>query len=79
MKELVKRWKSELPDFWKKVRNVAIALGTSAIAVLTADATFTLTLPLAIIEVCKYVIAIAAAIAGSAQFTKKDSDVNEQV
>ena len=74
MKELVKRWKAELPQFWKNVRSIAITLGTSALAVITADATFTLTLPLAIIEVCKYIIAITAAIAGTAQFTKQDNN-----
>lgn len=73
MKELVERWKSELPLFWKKVRNLSLSIGASAVAVLTADVTFNLTLPLIIIEICKYIVAICAAIAGSAQFTKVDN------
>lgn len=74
MKELIERYKSELPEFWKNVRKIAITIGTSALAVITADATFTLTLPLIIIEVCKYIVAITTAIAGTAQFTKVDNN-----
>ena len=34
IKELKERWKAESPDFWIKVRNLSITIGTSAVAII---------------------------------------------
>ena len=60
------------PKFWQRVRSVAVAIGGSAVAVLTANSTLDLALPVAVITVVKYTIAMCVAVAGTAQFTKED-------
>ena len=42
LKELKDRWKSESPKFWKKVMTISISIGTSAVAVISADKLFDL-------------------------------------
>ena len=42
LKELKDRWKSESPRFWKKLMTIAISIGTSAVAVISADKLFDL-------------------------------------
>jgi hypothetical protein len=64
--------KSKTPKFWKQVQKLAISIGVSAVAVLMADKYFSLELPVTILSVVKYSVAICAAIAGTAQFTKED-------
>lgn len=71
MKELINRFKAELPAFWVKVRNLAIGVATSAILLIQANIELDLELSSDFIQWCKYVIAASIAISGSAQFTKK--------
>lgn len=71
MNELAKRFMAELPAFWVKVRNLAIGVATSAIALTVANTEMNLGLSADLIQWCKYVIAASVAIVGSAQFTKK--------
>lgn len=67
------RWKAELPDFFKKLRNLAIALGVSATSVWVTNTTMDLKLPEKVMDICKYTIAIAAAAGMTSQLTKKDN------
>lgn len=60
MKELIDRWKSKSPEFWIKVKKIALVIGTSAVGVWTINSTMGLDLDKWIIEICKYSIGIAA-------------------
>ena len=62
---------AKTPVFWQKIRSIAIAIGGSAVAVLTANSTLDLALPVAVITVVKYTVAMCVAIAGTAQLTKE--------
>lgn len=66
------RYNAESPAFFKKTKSLAIKLGASAIAVLTANATLSLALPIALITVLQYLVAICVGIAGTAQLTVED-------
>lgn len=73
IKEIKERWKSETPEFWKKVMNFAITLGTSAVAVLGADKLFELQsygVPQIVFTIAGYVIVACAALGLSAKITK---------
>jgi hypothetical protein len=72
LKELYKRWQTETPHFWKRVRAFAITLGSSAIAVWTINTTMGLNLYPLILEICKYIITACAVLGFSAQITKND-------
>ena len=79
LKELKERWKSESPDFWKKVKNFAVTLGTSAVAVLASDKLFDLQnygVPQLVFTIAGYVIVACATLGLSAQITKKDVNTN---
>lgn len=74
MKEIIQRWKAESPDFWKKVKNFAIILGTSAVSVIGAEKLFDLQdygVPQLIFTIAGYIIVACAAMGLSAQITKK--------
>ena len=60
------------PKFWKRVRSIAVAIGGSAVAVLTANSTLDLALPVVVITVVKYIIAMCVGIVGTEQLTKED-------
>ena len=73
LKEIKERWKSETPEFWKKVMNFAITLGSSAVAVLGADKLFELQsygVPQMVFTIAGYVIVACAALGLSAKITK---------
>ena len=75
LKELKERWKSESPDFWKKVKHFAVTLGTSAVAVLASDKLFDLQnygVPQLVFTIAGYVIVACSTLGLSAQITKKD-------
>jgi len=71
--EIIKRFNAETPVFWKKAQKAALSLGGSATAVIVANAHLTLNLPGTLITVLSYTIAVCAAVAGTAQFTRKDA------
>lgn len=78
-KELKQRWKAESPTFWKKIRNFAITLGTSAVAVLASDKLFDLQtygVPQIVFTIAGYIIVVCTTLGLSAQITKKDVDTN---
>lgn len=72
--ELVLRWKSESPSFWKSARNLALSIGGGAVAVVMADSTFNLValgVSPFVFKVAGYAIVFCAAVGLSAQITKK--------
>ena len=77
MKEIIERWKAESPDFWKKIKNFAITLGTSAVSVIGAEKLFDLQnygVPQLVFTIAGYVIVACATLGLAAQITKKDSN-----
>lgn len=79
LQELISRWKSESPIFWKKVTNISLTLGSSAAAMLGADKLFELqsygVSPM-IFTICGYVITACAAMGLMAKLTKQDNGNN---
>ena len=72
--ELVSRWKAEIPKFWSQVLKIAIAVGTSAVAVIGMDKLFDLQsygVPQIVFTMAGYVVVACAAIGLSAKITKQ--------
>jgi ABC-type protease/lipase transport system fused ATPase/permease subunit len=65
IKEVKKRWKSETPKFWKKVQKISIAAGVLGGAILAAP----VTLPVAVITVGGYLVAVGSVGATLSQLT----------
>ena len=70
LKTIKNRWCAETPNFFKGLQKIAVTLGSSATAVWVANDTMTLGLHPTILEVCKYLIAISAAMGVTAQLTQ---------
>ena len=68
-RELKTRFVAKSPLFWKRGRNIAAALGTSALAIIQADRIWALGIDVDIISVCGYIVAICAGMGLSAQLT----------
>jgi hypothetical protein len=68
---IIDRLLSETPVFWKKVRTVAVSTVGAAGAIIALSTQ--LPIPVEVIEIAKYVVAIAATLGISAQATVKDS------
>lgn len=81
----IKEWLSETrtrlklksPVYFKKIRNAALSIGASAIAVIAVNSTLNLNLDPTFINIVSYVIAVCAAIAGTANLTKEDKKEEE--
>lgn len=74
LKELKVRWKATMPAFWQKVLKAAVWVGSSAIAVVSADQLFGLQyygVPQIIFTIAGYIIVAAAAVGLSAKITKQ--------
>lgn len=74
IQEIKERWTAESPEFWKKVMNFAITLGTSAAAVLGSDKLFELQsygVPQMVFTIAGYIIVACAALGLSAKITKQ--------
>jgi|GEM_PF-771341 len=67
------RIKTELPPFFKKLRNLALKLGVSCAAVISANAVMSLSLNAMLITALSYVVAGCAFVAGTAQFAQKEN------
>lgn len=67
--EAKERWKKETPNFFKKLKKIALILGGSAIAAYSINMTMGLGLDL---DFLSYVIVICASVAGTSQLTKVD-------
>lgn len=76
IKELKTRWKSKTPEFWQKIMSIAITLGTSAVAVITAEKFFDLRgygVPDILFTISGYIIVACAAVGLSAKITTTDA------
>jgi ABC-type xylose transport system permease subunit len=62
---LVKRWSAPTPRFWKKVQNVAIAVGAAAGVVLAAP----IALPAAVVTAAGYLVTAGTVAATLSQLT----------
>lgn len=72
--ELLERWNSESPEFWKKILKYSITLGTSAVSVLIAEKTFGLQdygVPPIIFTICGYIVTACTAFGLAAKITKQ--------
>ena len=72
-KELAKRWNAPTPKFWKRVQNIAIALGTAAGVVIAAP----ITLPATVITIAGYLVTAGTVAATLSQLTVEDKKVEE--
>lgn len=66
------RWNSETPKFFRKIRRLAITLGSSATAVWVANSSMGLNLDDIVLDVCKYTITCCAAMGLTSQLTAVD-------
>ena len=71
--KLIERWNAETPIFFKKLRNLSIAIGGSATSVWLANSTMGLNLNETLLSICKYAIASCCALGLSSQLTKIDT------
>lgn len=71
--ELIERVKAECPEFFKQLKKYAMGIGSSAVAVFVANSSLSLNLSPTLISILGYVIAVCAAVAGTAQLTKSDN------
>jgi hypothetical protein len=69
IKLIVDRWNAETPAFFLRIKKLALSLGTSATAILIANETFSLGLDEPILSLCKYSIAVCAAMGMTSQLT----------
>ena len=67
LRELKNRWKAETPKFWKKVQKISIAAGVLGGAILAAP----VTLPVAVVTVGGYLVAVGSVGATLSQLTKE--------
>lgn len=67
------RWTAETPKFFQGVKKLALTLGSSATAIWLINESMSLQLHENVLSVCKYLIAIAAAMGVTAQLTQVDS------
>lgn len=67
--EIKRRWRANTPLFWKKVMRFAIVFGSASISVYTVNTSMDLGLPDIIIDVCRYSIAVCAALGLSSKLT----------
>ena len=72
----VQRWKAESPEFFKKLRSIAIAIGSGAIAVWLANSNLGLQLDEITLSICKYTIAFCAAAGFTSKLTAKNPPEN---
>lgn len=72
LKETISRLKSKTPKYFKKLRSIAIVIGISAGAIMTANGLFNLVLDEIFLKIVSYVVAVCVAIAGTATLTKED-------
>jgi|LakMenE01Jun11ns_1017448.scaffolds.fasta_scaffold9703295_2 hypothetical protein len=73
----IKRWKAEIPPFFKKVKSIAITVGSSATAVWLANSSLNLNLDEWFLSICKYIIAFCTAVGLTSQLTAKNPPENQ--
>lgn len=74
--EMIERWKSETPIFFKKVRNLALWIGGSATTIYTSLATLEATNvfvpPILYTNILAHIVTASVVIAPLCQLTKVD-------
>lgn len=70
LQTLKDRWKAETPIFFQGIKKIAIWVGTPCTAIWVANSSMGLELPLVVLTVCKYSIALCAGMGLTAQLTK---------
>jgi hypothetical protein len=70
LQTLKDRWKAEIPTFFRGIKKIAIAVGTPCTAIWVVNSSMGLDLPLIVLSVCKYGIALCAGMGLTAQLTK---------
>lgn len=74
LKEIISRWKTESPIFWKKILKKCIVIGSTAVSILGVEKLFGLIeygVPPIIFTVCGYIIVACAALGLAAKITKE--------
>jgi len=80
VKETKTRLKLELPDYFKKIRNVAATLTVIAVAILGLQSTIpNFVLPEKLINILSYIAAAGTAIAATAQTAAKPDVPNHEL
>lgn len=69
IKLIIERWNAETPTFFLGVKKLALSLGSSATAILVVNESFSLGLDEPILTLCKYAIAVCAAMGMTSQLT----------
>lgn len=77
MNEIIKRFTSESPTFFKRIQAIGITLGVAGAAIL-AIPTGTIALPAALVTAAGYFVAVGAVAAAVAKATVKDTSVLEK-
>ena len=69
MTNIKKRWNGKTSKFWKKVQNVAIAVGAAAGVIIAAQ----IALPAAVVTVAGYLVTAGTVAATLSQLTVEDN------
>jgi hypothetical protein len=73
----LQRWKAESPEFFKKLRAIAIAIFTAATSVWVSNSTLGLELDEISLSICKYTIAFCTAVGLTSKLTVKNPPENQ--
>lgn len=76
IKTIKDRWCAETPKFFRKLKKLAVTLGSSATAIWMINTSMGLGLEQIVLDICKYVIAGSAAMGLTAQLTQVDNQQN---
>lgn len=71
MKTIIERFLSESPNFFKRLKAIAMILSAHLIALIFANSELNLEISEDIISICKYLLFICIGITGTSQLTKK--------
>jgi len=77
LKLTLARFKSNTPEYFVKLRNFAIAIGTAAISVHFAYEAFDLNINEVTIQICDYIIAACFALGLGSQLTTTNKNLSE--
>jgi hypothetical protein len=70
MKELKNRWKSESPEFWKKVGKIGVGIGTVGAFLVSG----TVALPVGLVTAGGYMVAVGSVTKVLSKLTVKDAN-----
>jgi len=70
--KLIERWKAETPNFWKKVGNIGVAIGSVG-AILVSG---TIVVPATLVTIGGYMVAVGSVTKILSKLTIKDGQDN---